>query len=81
MSAPRAAEVLLDWLPRIEAAARELADVEEMRAAAIRRRDELIVGAADDGVSQKAIAAAAHVSQPRVIKILSTPHAAEPDDD
>lgn len=76
----RVAEVLLDFLPRIEAAARELADAHEQVKAATLRRNQLIIDAVDAGVSQRAVAKAAGVGQPRIIGILGTPLATESDD-
>lgn len=78
MSGHRPVEVSLDWLPRIQAAADEVDQARQQLAAAITRRDGLIVGAADDGLAQKAIANAARMAQSRVIAILSTP---QPDDE
>lgn len=77
----RVAEVLLDFLPRIEAAADEIDDARALVRAATQRRDQLILDAVDAGVSQRAVAKAARVGQPRIIRILSTPLATEADDD
>lgn len=68
-----ASEVELDYLPRIEAATRELKEALELRKTATRRRNELIVAAYESGVSQGAIAKAAGVGQSRIIAILSEP--------
>lgn len=77
----RVAEVLLDFLPRIEAAANELDDAKALVHAATQRRNQLIVDAVDAGVSQRAVAKAARVGQPRIIGILGTPLESEADDD
>ena len=76
----RVAEVLLDFLPRIEAAADELDDAKQLVHAATLRRNMLIIRAVDAGVSQRAVAKAARVGQPRIIGILGTPLETDADD-
>lgn len=71
--------MLDDLLPRIAAAADEVAQARELLDVATRRRNELMVEAVDEGVAQQQVARAARISQPRLIKILSTP--VEVDDD
>jgi hypothetical protein len=63
-------EVVPDLLPRIAAARRALEDALEAADLRRRQRDDLIVRAVDAGVSQRQIAAAAGVKQPRIIAIL-----------
>lgn len=64
------AEVLPDLIPRIRAAAAEARDATDAASLRQRQRDELIVAAVDQGISQRAVAEAAGVSKGRIIAIL-----------
>lgn len=63
--------VLEDYRPRLEAAARDVADAKTELELAITARNELVVDAVDHGMTQLAVANAAGVSQPTVTKILT----------
>jgi hypothetical protein len=64
-------EVVPDLLPRIAAAKRAVEDATDALKDRRQQRDDLIVRAVDAGVSQREIAAAAGVKQPRIIRILA----------
>lgn len=68
-------EVVADLTPRLAAAAGEVADLRKQLDVALQRRDALIVQARTEGMTQVAIARAAKVSQPHIIRVLA---AAEP---
>lgn len=70
-------EVLDDMAPRLRAAQRNVDDTRVAARLAVDARNELVVRAADEGMSNKAIAAALGVGQPHVGRILL---AAEPQD-
>lgn len=75
-------EVRADLTPRLKAAGQAYRDAVEAAALAQRQRDELIVQAADEGMTQGAIARAVGLkSQSRVVAILanSQPDAAAMD--
>lgn len=65
------AEVVPDLIPRIVAAAKGVNDSEDELKDRRYIRDSLIVAAVDAGVSQRAIAEAAGIRQPRVIAIVA----------
>lgn len=69
--------VLTDMNPRLEAAAAEVADARDALAAAMERRDALVVAAIDHGMSQRQAARAAGISVARVIAVLAS---SQPDD-
>lgn len=64
-------EVGSDLLPRLEAAARSVADCDSAASDARALRDDLVVRAVDEGFRQRDVARAARVSHARVIAILS----------
>lgn len=64
------AEVVPDMLPRIHAAAVAVREAEEARTLRAAQRDALIVQAVDQGVSQRAVAAAAGLSRARIVGLL-----------
>lgn len=64
-------EVLPDLLPRIAAAAAAVRDARDALQLRATQRDQLIVAAVDAGVSQRAVARAAGMSQTRIIAILA----------
>lgn len=68
--------LLDDLTPRLEAAANAVKDAQIELELAIEARNELIVQAVDEGLTQKAVAAAAGVSQPHVVRVLA---GSEPD--
>lgn len=69
-------EVLSDLAPRLRAAAATVADATEQLRLARQHRDELVVQAVEEGMTQKRVAEAAGVSAPHVTRILLS---AEPD--
>lgn len=62
--------VLTDIPDRLEASAREVADLREQLAIALQRRNTLIVTAVDAGMEQRRVAERAGVKPPHVIRIL-----------
>ena len=64
------AEVLSDMRPRLEAAARAVADAEQHLQHERELRDKLVVLAVDEGMHHGAVATAAGVSRTRVLAIL-----------
>jgi len=64
--------VLTDMNPRLEAAAADLDDAREKYRASLELRNYLVVAAVDHGMSQRAVAAAAHVAVSRVSALLLT---------
>lgn len=64
-------EVLADMAPRLRAARAEVDDARLALALAITRRNELVVAAVDQGMRGSAVAAAAGVKPPHVIRILA----------
>lgn len=69
--------VLTDMNPRLEAASSAVRSAREALAAEVELRDRLVVAAIDQGMSQRAVAAAAGISVPRVCAILA---GSQPDD-
>lgn len=65
--------VLTDMKPRLEAAARDVADARDAYKLSLKVRDELVIAAADHGMSQRAIANAAGVSVSRVSALMFGP--------
>lgn len=63
-------QVRLDLRPRLEAAARSVADADHHAAASRELRDRLVVEACDEGLTHGVVAAAAGVSRTRVLAIL-----------
>jgi len=63
-------EVLPDYLPRVSKLSRMVRDAEDAWRLLLRQRDEVIVDAVDNGISQRAVAAAAGMSRGRVVGIL-----------
>ena len=59
-----------DLLKRIAALGTVVRDAEDARSLAVRQRDELIVEAVDQGISQRSIALHAGISKGRIIAIL-----------
>jgi predicted XRE-type DNA-binding protein len=70
--------VLTDMKPRLEAAAADLADARERYKTSLELRNELVLAAVDHGMSQRHVAAAAHVAVSRVSALLL---AGSPDED
>lgn len=68
--------VLTDLVPRLESARDAVKDAQVELELALEHRNELIVQAVDEGLTQKTVATAAGVSQPHVIRVLA---ASEPD--
>lgn len=68
--------VISDLRPRLAAARLAVADAQRALATERQRRDQLIVAAIDEGMAQRAVAAAAGVSNTRVVAILAD---SEPD--
>lgn len=66
-----AREVGGDFAARLAKAASELDDARTQAAAALDRRDQIIVEADREGMSQRAIARFARVSQPHVIRVVA----------
>lgn len=64
-------EVLTDMRPRLTAAAADVADAHDAYRASLELRDELVVRAVDEGMSQRAVAAAAGIRVGRVSAILA----------
>lgn len=64
-------EPLPDLLPRIRHLAAETADALDAYELLRRQRDELIVQAVDNGVSQREVAHAAGVSKGRITQLLA----------
>lgn len=64
-------EVLADMLPRLTAAAGDVADARTALELALLRRDELAAAAVDEGMRQKDVAAAIGVKPPHLIRILA----------
>ena len=64
--------VLTDMSPRLVAAAGAVKDAREALADATEVRDQLVVQAIDQGMTQRAVATAAGVSVPRVCAILAS---------
>lgn len=64
-------EVALDLRPRLEKAAADVEDARKQLDVALTRRDTLVVQARTEGMSQKAIATAAKISQPHVVRLLA----------
>jgi predicted XRE-type DNA-binding protein len=62
--------VLTDMKPRLEAAAADLADARDRYKAALELRNELVMAAVDHGMSQRHVAAAAHVAVSRISALL-----------
>lgn len=65
------APVLTDMNPRLEAAAAAVASARTALASQVELRNVLVVTAIDNGMSMRAVAAAAGVSVPRVCAILA----------
>jgi hypothetical protein len=59
-----------DMTVRLSTAGRNVRDAKEAWDAARESRDQLIVDAADQGMPQRAIAAATGLSQPRILAVL-----------
>lgn len=66
-----AREVVPDLLPRIAKAAAAVRDADDAFRLAVRARDELIVEAVDEGITQRAVAERAKLSKGRIIAILA----------
>lgn len=62
--------VLTDMNPRLQAAAAAVASARDSHLAKLELRDELVVAAVDQGMSQRVVARAAGVSVARVCAIL-----------
>lgn len=71
----RVREVAGDLTPRLTKAASDISDARKQLDVALDRRDELIVQADREGMTQRAIARAAGVSQPHVLRVLAANHA------
>lgn len=63
--------VITDMKPRLEAASAAVSDAAEALTDARRLRDELVVTAVDQGMSLRAVAAAAGITSARVCAILA----------
>ena len=70
-------DVLTDMKPRLEAAATAVTSARDKHHAEMQLRDQLVVAAVDQGMSQRAVARAAGVSVARVCAILVN---SDPDD-
>jgi thiamine pyrophosphokinase len=64
-------EVLADMAPRIEVAAQDVDDARTALQLALERRNELIVVACDQGMTQHRVATLARIKPPHVIRILA----------
>jgi len=62
--------VLTDMNPRLQTAAAEVASTRDAHRAALEVRDELVITAVDNGMSQRKVAAAAGITVARVCAIL-----------
>lgn len=71
MSHAAVREVLADMAPRLESAATEVEDARKALDLALERRNELIVAAVDQGMTQRRIAALSRIGSPHVIRILA----------
>jgi hypothetical protein len=60
-----------DYRPRLEAAADEVESTRAALAAALKRRNRIIIDAVDHGLTQKLVAGWAKIKQPHVIRILA----------
>lgn len=67
-----ATTVLTDMTDRLRAAARDVADANAKRSAALELRNELVVAAIDGGMTLRAVARAAGVTSARVVGICAT---------
>lgn len=67
--------VITDMKARLEAAGTAVADATEVLRAARELRDQLVVAAVDQGMSLRAVAAAAGITSARVCAILAVPPA------
>lgn len=66
-------QVLVDYRERIPAAAAAARDAKEAYDLRVKQRDELIVAAVDEGMTQQAVAALAGVAKGRISAILAKP--------
>lgn len=66
-----ATTVLTDMNPRLEAARAAVDDTKDAHRAAVELRNELVVAAIDQGMSQRAVAKSAGISVARVCAILA----------
>lgn len=66
-----ATTVLTDMNPRLQAAAAAVTSTKDSHRAAVELRNELVVAAIDQGMSQRQVATAAKISVARVCAILA----------